>query len=149
ATINTTSTSNTSTSTLTITGTIPSDSDTYTVDGTNACGDTPATSQSATLTVVQPPTLMKSFNSTSIPLNGTTTLTFTLTNPNASVDLTGISFADNLPMGLQVANPTGIGGTCSGTWNATAGDTTLNFGGGTLAHGQSCTLTVSIKGTTA
>jgi uncharacterized repeat protein (TIGR01451 family) len=149
ATINTTSTTNTSTSTLTITGTVTSDSDTYTVDGTNACSDTPATHQSATLTVVSPPTVAKSFNPTTIPLNGVTTLTLTLTNPNASTTLTGVNFSDNMTGGLQVANPAGIGSTCTGTWNATPGDTTLNFGGGTMPPGTSCTLTVKITSTSA
>ena len=78
-----------------------------------------------------------------------TTLTLTLTNPNASITLTGVNFSDNFPAGLQVANPAGIGSTCTGTWNATPGDTTLNFGGGTLTGGQTCTLTVNVTGTTA
>jgi uncharacterized repeat protein (TIGR01451 family) len=150
ATITNTTVGSSTTSTLTITGTIPSDADTYTVDSTDvaACGDTVPT-QSATLTVVQPPTLSKAFGVSTIPLNGTTSLTLTLHNPNASVNLTSIGFSDNLPAGLQVANPTGIAATCTGTWNASPGDTTLNFGGGTLNASQSCTVSVNITGTSA
>ncbi len=148
ATINTTSGASTTTTTLTITGTMLSDSDTYTVDATDACNN-PAAQQSATLTVVAPPTVSKAFGAASVPLNGSTTLTLTLTNPNTGVTLTGVNFSDNMPAGLEVANPPGISSTCSGTWNATPGDTTLNFGGGTLPPNSSCTLMVNIKGTTA
>ncbi len=102
-----------------------------------------------TLTVVAPPTITKSFSPTSIPVGGVSTLSLTLTNPNASVTLTGVSFSDTMPSGMQVANPAGIGSTCSGTWNATPGDTFLNFGGGTLPPGSSCTLTVNVTSITA
>src|SRR5262249_529857 len=53
ATINTSSNTTSTTTTLTITGTLLTDSDTYTVDATDACSK-PATQQSATLTVVAP-----------------------------------------------------------------------------------------------
>src|SRR5262249_12997111 len=150
ATINTTTNTGnaTSTSTLTITGTISTDSDTYTVDATDECGVAVPT-ETATLTVVLPPTVSKAFSPTTIPLNGVSTITLTLTNPNAGVTLTGVNFSDNFPAGLQVANPATPTSTCSGTWNATPGDTTLNFGGGTLAPGTSCMVTVKVTATTA
>jgi uncharacterized repeat protein (TIGR01451 family) len=114
-------------------------------------GGAGTTSNTATLLVVSPPAIGKSFSPTTIPLNGVSTLSLTLTNPNASVTLTGVNFSDNFTpgSGLQVANPAGIGSTCSGTWNATPGDTTLNFGGGTLPGGSSCTLTVNVTATSA
>ncbi|MGH9822929.1 MAG: immunoglobulin domain-containing protein, partial [Blastocatellia bacterium] len=112
ATISTSTTGSSTTSTLTITGAIPSDSDTYTSDGTDvaACGD-PAVHQSATLTVVSPPSVTKSFNPTTIPVGGTSTITLTITNPNTGVTLTGVNFSDNFTpgSGLQVASPAGIG----------------------------------------
>jgi uncharacterized repeat protein (TIGR01451 family) len=104
---------------------------------------------SATLTVASPPTITKAFSPTTIPLNGVSTLTLTLTNPNSGTTLTGVNFSDNFNPGLQVANPAGIGSTCSGTWNATPGDTFLNFGGGTLPPSSSCTLTVNVTATMA
>jgi len=97
----------------------------------------------------QPPTITKSFSPTSIPVNGVSTITLTITNPNVSTTLTGVNFSDNFTPGngMEVANPAGIGSTCSGTWNATPGDTFLNFGGGTLPAGTSCSLTVNVTGT--
>ena len=47
--------------------------------------------------VVSPPTISKAFGAATIPLGGTTTLTFTYANPNAGTDLTGVSFSDTLP----------------------------------------------------
>ncbi len=69
----------------------------------------------ATATAVSaasPPILTKAFGAASIPLGGTTTLMFTISNPNATA-LTGIGFTDTLPPGLTVANSgiTACGGT--------------------------------------
>ena len=52
---------------------------------------------SASLIVVAPPTIQKAFGAASVPLNGTTTLTFTLSNPNSAIALSNVSFADDLP----------------------------------------------------
>jgi len=91
-----------------------------------------------------PPQLTKSFSpNTSIP----STLTFTLTNPNSSA-LTGVSFTDNLPAGLVVNTPNGLGGTCTGgTYAAAAGGTSIIVSGQSLAASASCTVTVSVSGT--
>jgi len=48
----------------------------------------------------------KAFGAASIPLNGTTSLTFTLINSNDFDVLTG--FTDALPAGLVVATPNGL-----------------------------------------
>ena len=62
-------------------------------------------------------------------MNGTTTLTFTLSNPNAGIALSGVGFTDTLPAGLVVATPNGLASTCGGTVTAVAG-------GGSVAAGQ-------------
>ena len=70
---------------------------------------------------VAPPTIAKAFGAASIVVNGTTTLTFTLTNPNPGIALNGVGFTDNLPAGLVVATPNGLASTCGGTVTAVAG----------------------------
>src|SRR5439155_25563933 len=66
------------------------------VQVTSTEGGTGNTSN-ASLTVVAPPTISKAFGAASIPLNGTTSLTFTITHPNATTALTGIAFSDTVP----------------------------------------------------
>ena len=61
---------------------------------------------------VAPPTIAKAFGATSIVVNGTTTLTFTLTNANPVAALSGVGFTDSLPAGLVVVN--GSTPTCGG-----------------------------------
>src|SRR5204863_480853 len=144
ATINITNGSGTATSTLSISNSILSDADTYTVDATSSCNK--SLNQSATLTVVQPPTVAKSFNATSIPVNGTSTLTFTITNPNLTAGLTGVGFSDTLPAGVTVASSGPIAA-CNGIVTTTF-PSTINFGGGTLAAGAMCQFSVTVTGST-
>src|SRR5262249_49611953 len=98
----------------------------------------------ATLTVVAPPSISKSFGASTIPLNGTTTLTFTIMHPNTTTSLTGVGFTDSLPAGLQVAATPGASTTCGGTFAPNAGDTTLTFSGGTTSAGGTCTVMVNV-----
>ena len=117
------------------------------VSSTN--GGTGATSNTATLIVASPATVTKNFGATKIPLNGTTSLTINITNPNTNVSLTGLSFTDSLPAGLVIATPSGLSNTCGGTATATAGSGTLSLSGGTLAASASCAVSVNVTGTTA
>lgn len=101
----------------------------------------------------QNPTISKAFSPNPIAVNATSTLTFTLTNPN-SASLTGVKFTDTLPSGLEVAATPAASTTCGGSpsWAPTAGSTTLDFGqttGATIAAGSSCTVSVDIKATTS
>ncbi len=104
---------------------------------------------SANLTVATPPSITKAFGAASIPLNGTTSLTFTIQNPNTTLALTGIAFTDNLPAGLVVATPNALNNTCGGTATAVAGSGSVSLTGGTLASSASCTVSVNVQGTTA
>ncbi|MER7333483.1 MULTISPECIES: ice-binding family protein [unclassified Micromonospora] len=114
----------------------------------------PGAPASATVTVraavVAPPTIAKAFGKATIPLNGTTSLGFTLTNPNTKTSLTGVSFVDNLPTGLVVATPNGLSGSCGGgTITATAGSSSISLAGATLPANGSCTFSVNVTGTTS
>jgi hypothetical protein len=106
----------------------------------------------ASLTVAAPvpPTIAKAFGATTLTANATTTLTFTLTNPNAAATLTGVGFTDPLPAGLVVATPNGLTGSCGGgTITATAGSSTISLAGATLAGGATCTFAVNVTATAA
>jgi uncharacterized repeat protein (TIGR01451 family) len=93
-----------------------------------------------------PPTIGKSFGAATIPLSGTTTLSFTITNPNASTGLTGVNFTDTLPAGL-VASGTATGNCGGGTVTINSGSASLS--GGSIAGGGSCTISgITITGTT-
>jgi uncharacterized repeat protein (TIGR01451 family) len=101
---------------------------------------------SASLDVVAPPTIGKAFGAATLVVGGTTSLTFTLTNPAVNaVALTGVAFTDPLPAGLVVATPNGLTGSCGGgTITATAGSGSVSLSGATIAAGASCTFSVNV-----
>ena len=111
-------------------------------------------SGSATVAAFQPtgavpPTIAKAFGAATVPLNQTTSLTFTITNPNTSTTLTGVAFSDTLPAGLVIATPNGLTGSCGGgTITATAGSGSISLAGATLPASASCTFAVNVTSTT-
>jgi mucin-19 len=116
------------------------------VNSTNGGAGNTAT---ANLTVASPPTITKAFGAATLPVNGTTSLTFTITNPNTGVSLSGLAFTDNLPAGLVVAPTPNLTSTCGGTATAVAGASSASLSAGTLAASASCTVSLSVQGTTA
>jgi hypothetical protein len=106
------------------------------------------TAATASLTVPLPafPTLTKAFGAASISVGQTTSLSFTITNPNATfTTLTNVSFFDVLPGGLMVATPDALVNGCGGRVN-TGG---LTVDSVTLAPGASCTLSINVIATSA
>jgi hypothetical protein len=103
---------------------------------------------SATITVIGPPAITKTFGAAAVALNATTSLNFTLTNPNAADALSGVAFTDSLPAGLVVASTPNFSSTCGGTATATAGSSSISLTAGTLAANGSCTLSVNVQATT-
>jgi len=101
------------------------------------------------VTVVPPPSISKAFGAAAIPLNGTTSLSFTITNQDPESSQSGVAVTDTLPAGLVVATPNGLSGACgAGTITAAAGGSSITLTGGTLAGGGTCTFTVNVTGTT-
>ena len=128
----------------------------YTVTATaSGCTSTPSAATTVTVNPVPvSPAITKAFNPTNIPLNSSSTLSFTINNPNTTSGLSGVGFVDNLPAGLVVAATPNVTGSCgAGTITATASSSSISLSGGTLtaspAAGSSCTFTVAVKGTTA
>jgi uncharacterized repeat protein (TIGR01451 family) len=100
-----------------------------------------------TTTIVQNPGIAKAFAPATVPANGISTLTFTLSNPNA-VELSGMNFTDTYPSGVVNATPLTVGGSCTGvTYAATAGGGTFNVTGGSIPGGApgTCTITVQVR----
>jgi bacillolysin len=99
---------------------------------------------------IAPPTISKRFGAATLLVGATTSLAFTVNNPNATATLTGIGVIDPLPAGLVIATPDGLNGGCGdGTITASPGETTISLSGATLAGGASCTFAVNVTGTAA
>src|SRR5574341_144067 len=104
----------------------------------------------ASLTVLQPPSMSKLFASNPILTNGTSTLTFTITNPNLNNVLTGVAFSDTYPSGLQNAATPSASTTCaSGMVIATAGGGSVSLSGANVAAGSSCHVSVNVTAASA
>jgi uncharacterized repeat protein (TIGR01451 family) len=102
----------------------------------------------ANLTVTMPlaPSIGKVFNPSIIPLNGTTSLTFTITNPNPSTALAGVAFFDTLPTGLTIANTTAT--VCGGTFSTSFANT-IQLVGSSIAANSTCQFSVTVTGAAA
>ena len=95
-----------------------------------------------------PPAITTVFGAPSIPLDGQTSLNFTLTNANTYWTLTSVAFTDNLPAGMAVATPNGLTSTCGGIATAVAGASSASLAGAVLDPGATCTITVNVTATT-
>jgi uncharacterized repeat protein (TIGR01451 family) len=103
----------------------------------------------ASITVVAPPVIIKAFGAASIPLNGSTSLTFAIQNNNTTTTLSGVGFTDTLPAGLVVATPNGLTGNCGGgTITATTASGSVSLTGASIAASASCTFAVNVTSTT-
>jgi uncharacterized repeat protein (TIGR01451 family) len=121
-----------------------------TVTSTNGgIGNTSMVLVNVVVAVVAPPTISKLFGTVgSIVPGGTTTLSFTIDNPNGTVALNGVAFIDTLPAGLVVATPNGLTGSCGGgIITATPGSGSISLTGAMLAAGASCTFSVNVTAT--
>jgi uncharacterized repeat protein (TIGR01451 family) len=94
--------------------------------------------------------ITKSFNPAVVALNGNSIATITVTNPNPALPLTNVQFSDIMPAGIDLITQTG--GTCStlatggGMFSINPGTETFSSTSNVLAGGQSCTITVSVRG---
>lgn len=121
---------------------------TITVTDTSNVSVTGMSSPIAVSAVLSPPTMTKSFGASSIPLNGTTSLTLAIQNPNAGAALTGVAFTDFFPSGMVVANPANFSSTCGGIATAVPGAASVSLSGTTLAPSGGCTFSLNVTGST-
>ncbi len=119
---------------------------TYHGDSNNSTVTSGTALEPVVITAIAAPSIAKAFSPASVPLNGTSTLTFTLTNPNPGTALAGVAFTDTLPSGLVVPAPNGLTNTCGGTAGASAGGTTISLTAASVAASATCTVAVSVTG---
>ncbi|MFO1284681.1 MAG: hypothetical protein U1F51_19855 [Burkholderiales bacterium] len=93
---------------------------------------------------IAPPQISKAFGAPYVSLGGTTTLVFTLVNPNTASALSGVAFNDPLPAGLTLASPPQTNSNCIGVVDATAGGASITLSAGSLAANASCTISVVV-----
>ena len=104
---------------------------------------------SATLTTTPKPTISKAFSVATIPVDGTATLNFIITN-NTPAAITGMAFTDTYPVDLVNAAVPNVSNTCGGTITAAAGGGSLSLsGGGIVAVDGTCTISVDVTSATA
>jgi uncharacterized repeat protein (TIGR01451 family) len=95
------------------------------------------------------PTIDKSFSVATIPINGTATMSFVITN-NTAAAITGMSFSDTYPANLVNETPPNVSTDCGGTVTATAGVGSLSLAGGGIAvAGDTCSISVDVTSATA
>jgi uncharacterized repeat protein (TIGR01451 family) len=114
-------------------------------DLTSSAGNSgPAT---ATLTVgaSTAPTFNKTFDPDRVAMGSASTMTFTIDNSASLADATNLAFSDNLPAGMQVADPSFASTTCiGGSLSAVPGSTVVSYSGGSVAAGASCEISVQV-----
>ena len=94
------------------------------------------------------PQIASAFAGASIPLDGITSLTFNISNPNSSSALSSVAFADSFPAGLAISSTSNLTSSCGGTITANAGSGAVSLSGATLAASSSCVISLSVTGTT-
>jgi large repetitive protein len=108
-----------------------------------------AVQASATLhvTLLFKPSAVKIFSPDSVPAGVPSTLTFTISNLNASA-MTGVAFTDTYPAGLQNAATPAASSTCGGTVTATPGGGSLGLSGASIPATQNCMVRVTVRALT-
>lgn len=129
-------------------GVVGSYSNTTTGVSSTQTGAAGAVSNAAILNVLAKPTISKAFLPTAIPTGGASTLTLTITNPNA-LALSGLDFTDTFPANLLVAATPNSVSTCGGTFAPAPADVSINLTGGTVAASTSCTVSVDVTSSLA
>lgn len=97
------------------------------------------------------PGFLKSFAPSSVLFGARSTMTLTIDNSANGTDATNMSFTDDLPAGMDIADPPNVVNTCGGAITAPAGGGSVSLSGffpnaATVAAGASCTIAVDVVG---
>jgi len=115
-----------------------------TASGVNSNESSPAgpVSNTATLSVLAPPTAAKAFSPSTVGQGQTSTLTITLNNPNTAA-ITGAAFTDTYPANVTTALMPNASTTCaSGSVSSASGSVSLS--GATIPASGSCTVSIDV-----
>ncbi len=109
----------------------------------------------ANVSITRPASITKTFTPATVPSNGISRMTITVTHANGALPFTNMGLTDDLstmngsPVALHtVANPQGSGltNTCGGTVTAVPGSQLITYSGGALAAGAtSCQFQVDVQ----
>ena len=92
----------------------------------------------------EPPlSFTQSFVPSEIGPGSVATLQYSINNPNIS-PITGLSFINNLPAGVNLATPALVHNDCGGTYSAPDGGNTFELTDGEVGSGLECTITVGV-----
>ena len=133
------------------TGTCPIAAQTNLIANVTATNATVAGSDQC-LSVAALPTLTKAFGAANIAVNGTTTLTFSITNTaTGNIARSGLNFTDTLQAGIQIANPPVPTSLNCGTPVFAAVNASQPFTASSIdvAANTTCTITLTVRGVTA
>ena len=111
----------------------------------SSLGASTAASATLTVTAADAPVFTKAFLPATVDPGEVSTLTFTINNGANAIEVTTMAFTDAFPDGMTVADPPSASTTCGGTFAPAVGETSLAFTGGSVAVGQSCTLSVEVQ----
>lgn len=100
---------------------------------------------SASLLIEGPPTFRKLFSPNSVGVGQSSLLSFVIDASANTLDGSGLNFIDNLPIGMQIANPNNASSTCTaGVLNASPGASLISYSGGGITAGTSCSISLEV-----
>jgi hypothetical protein len=101
-------------------------------------------------TASKPPTISSSFTPGVIGVGGTSSIGFSVTNPNASGTLTAVGFTDTITGGV-IDNPSGqsLSGCGSVVVTSNPGTTTITVSGASVKAGTPCVISIAVTAATA
>ena len=112
---------------------------------TSSVATSTATAAMLTIDPAEAPSFTKAFRPITADPGEVSTLIFTIDNAANAIEVGSLAFTDDFPVGLVVADPPNADNGCGGTFEPVAGVTSLTFVDGSVAAGESCTISVDVQ----